>query len=959
MLKPRYHLVRIVLAATLVAGLAAITLGPASSQPGSVFPTSEDLLAIDDAALHGTITPPGAPIYEKQAELDAYDALVQGYPDLTQDEITSTYFKDGSFDVPTDVSRTYYPRADVKVLRDTRWGVPHVYGVDDGAAAFGAGYVAIEDRLPIVMLLVALGRAEAFELLGDNASWLADAEITRMYGYTEAEFQGMIDRIPAVYGQTGEDLVDLLGELVQGMNAAVLDMRSGVIPVPPSLGDAGLDLPAPFRTTDVVAIVSIVRALFGAGGGGELSNANRFLADLKDFGPTEGPKIYEDFRNRYNLDGLSHTTDSFPYETIHPTAIDPNANAFGFGAGASGIEGALTEVTKLFPGGLTQALSQSATLAERSRIKTENLVLRTPLGAIDLSHPGSLSNYLAVDKTRSATGHPILIGGPQAGYFDPQILSENELHGDRIHTRGATFPGFGLVIVGRTQDSAWSPTAGGSDMVDTYVEELCEPDGSTLTEESHHYVFNGECREMDRRVVRTVADDAPLDLPGRNLLPDIIVERTVHGPVVGRGKIGTKPVAVSRKRSTYLKELDPGVSILKLNRNEVRDPQAFVDTFEESHNLSTNWVWIDKDDIAYVHGGLYPIRPDSVHPDFPVWGTGAWEWEQNPDGSDKYLDVHPHGINPTRGYEVSWNNRPAPDWSASDSQWGWSALYRADLLEDQIQAQAPGTITPVKMVQMMEQAGLSDLRGTHVLPLALRVLDAGLPPSPAAAAARDKLADWVAAGALRRDGDLDGEYDQAAAVGIMDAWWSPLITAMYNPVVGNVGERSAQGFHNAPSSTGSAFEGGFYGQVWTDLAMVLGDPVQSPTSQVFCGSTAVGVDGTLATCAAKLWASLAGVADAAPADASAERLLFLPNAALSMQWVNRPTTQHIAMFGRLDDENRPAARPSGSGLRSTPGSGQGGKLPATGQTTPWALLAVMIAGVASLVGLRRRVSATS
>ncbi len=952
MLKPRNHLARIVLALTLIAGLAAVSLGPASSQPGSVFPSSEDLLAFDDAALHGTITPPGTPIYEKRAELEAYDALVQGYPDLTQDEITSTYFKDGSFDVPTDVSRTYYPRADVKVLRDTRWGVPHIYGVDDEAASFGAGYVAVEDRLPIVMLLVALGRAETFELLGDNASWLADAEITRMYGYTEAEFQAMIDRVPAVYGQPGQDLVDLLDELVQGMNAAVLDMRSGVIPVPPSLGDAGLDLPAPFRTTDIVAIVSIVRALFGAGGGGELANANRFLADLKDFGATEGPKIYEDFRNRYNLDGLSHTTSSFPYGAV-PASTDPKANAFGFGAGASGIEGTLTEVTKLFPGGLTQALSQSATLAERSRIKTENLVLRTPLGAVDLSHPGSLSNYLAVDKTRSATGRPILIGGPQAGYFDPQILSENELHGDRIHTRGATFPGFGLVIVGRTQDSAWSPTAGGSDMVDIYIEELCEPDGSTPTEESRHYLFNGKCRAMDRRVVRTVTDDAPLDLPGRNLLPDIIVERTVHGPVVGRGKIGNRPVAVSRKRSTYLKELDPGVSILKLNRNEVQDPQAFVDTFEESHNLSTNWVWINKDDIAYVHGGLYPIRPDSVHPDFPVWGTGEWEWATNPDGTDRYLTEHPHGINPKRGYEVSWNNRPAPDWSASDSQWGYSALYRADLLEDQIQAQAPGTITLVKMVQMMEQAGLSDLRGTHVLPLALRVLDAGIPPSPAAAAARDKLAEWVAAGALRRDGDGDGEYDQAAAVGIMDAWWSPLIAAMYDPVVGNVGSRSAQGFHNAPSSTGSAFQGGFYGQVWTDLAMVLGDPVQSPTSQIFCGSAAAGVDGTLEACAAKLWASLVGAASAPPADASAERILFLPTAALSMHWVNRPTTQHIAMFGRLEDGSLSEESRSASVLA------HGAKLPATGQTTPWALLAVMIAGVGSLVALRRRVSSTS
>jgi acyl-homoserine lactone acylase PvdQ len=934
---------------SLVAALAVATLAPVSGQDAPGFPTSEELLAHDDAALHGTVTPPGIPLLEKQAELEAYDSLVQGYPTLTEAEITTKYFKDGSFDVPSDVSREYFPRADVRVLRDAEWGVPHVYGVDDAAAAFGAGYVAVEDRLPIIMLLIALGRAEAFELLGDNAAWLADAELARIYGYTEDEFQAMIDRIPAVYGETGQDLVDLLDEIVVGMNAAVADMRSGIVPVPPSLADLGVGLPGPFRTTDIVAIVSIVRALFGAGGGAELANANRFLAAVADFGPEAGAAVYEDLRNRHHADGPVHTEGSFPYLIPDPARIDPAANVFGVGPGASGLEGILTEIGRLFPGGMAQALAQSAQLADASRIRTEHLVLDTPLGSIDLSRPGQMSNYLAVDGRLSATGHPILIGGPQAGYFDPQILSENEIHGDRLHARGATFPAFGLVIVGRTLDSGWSPTAGGSDMIDMYVEELCEPDGSTPTEQSRHHRFEGECIEMDRRVLRTVTDDAPLDLPGRNLLPDIIVERTVHGPVVARGTVGDTPVAVARKRSTYLKELDPGVSILKLNRNEVQDPQAFVDAFEESHNLSTNWVWIDRENLAYVHGGLYPIRPPEVHPDFPVWGTGEWEWARNPDGSDRFLDTHPHEINPARGWAVSWNQRVAADWGASDANWGFSSVYRADLLADQILAEEPGTIDPVRMVQMMEHAGLSDLRGTNVLPLALRVLNAGTPPSPAAAAARDRLAEWVADGALRRDGDGDGTYDHAAAIGIMDAWWTPMIRAMFDPALGDVGARSAQGFHNAPGSTGSAFQGGLYGQVWTDLAQVLGDPVASPTSQVYCGSDAVGVDGTLEACATRLWATLAGAAGADPADAQAERILFLPTAALSMHWVNRPTTQHIAMFGRLDPAGAPAPGIDGPAAPSGPTT-----LPATGGTPPWVPLAAALAGLAALVALTRR-----
>ena len=57
----------------------------------------------------------------------------------------------------------------------------------------------------------------------------------------------------------------------------------------------------------------------------------------------------------------------------------------------------------------------------------------------------------------------------------------------------------------------------------------------------------------------------------------------------------------------------------------------------------------------------------------------------------------------------------------------------------------------------------------------------------------------------------------------------------------------------------------------------------------------VGADGDLVSCANALLASLAGIT---PTNASAngERILFLPTAALSMHWVNRPTTQGLAMF---------------------------------------------------------------
>ena len=913
----------------------------------------DDFRHIDHVLLHGTVTPPGAEIDEKRKELEAYDELVYGYPDLTESELTSVYFKDGRFAPVENPSRSYSPRPDVKIVRDAEWGVPHIYGETDAAAAFGAGFAAVEDRLPIIMALNALGRSEAFELAEHSATWLADAELARLYGYTEAEFQAMIDRLPVVYGQDGQDIVDLLDEVVAGMNAAVLQMSLNLLPVPLGVLDLG-GLPGPFKTTDVVSIVSIVRALFGAGGGSELGNASTMLSLIEEFGPEQGMKFYEDFRNRANDDGIVHTTHSFPYGGV-PDTIDPDSSPWPVpfasgdpGTGPSTFEELLAAV---FPGGISQASAQTADLAEQSRIKYENLVLDLPGGLrLDLSRPGQLSNHIVVDGTLTHSGHPILLGGPQAGYFDPQILVENEIHGDRIHARGAGFPGMGFVVIGRNAEAAWTATAGGSDMIDTFIEVLCDPSGAEPSEQSLHYLFEGECVAMDRHTIREAAD-APLDLPGRELLPDIVVERTIHGTVVARGRIGDTAVAVSRKRSTYRKELDAAICILRLNRGEVPDGETFVRDFTESMNLSTNWTFANGSEIAYVHGGLYPVRPHRTHPDLPLWGTGDFEWHTLPglagiarpkhaptDTTDDVflsdvapegvVSLHPHELTPERHYVVSWNNRPAPDWSASDANWGFSSLYRAELLEDLMLAEvdAGRAITPVSLVQLMEHAGLSDLRGSHVLPEALAIVkqaeNIGEREAQMIATLEAWVEDWTdfrdARGPLRRDGDRDGAYDHAEAIGILDAWWDPMIHAIFDPGLGgrDVSTASRQAFHNAPGLMGSAFQGGFYGQVRTDLAMVLGAPLASPTSQIYCGSTGPGVDGTLQACANALLASLESI-DPSPTLALTERILFLPTAALSMHWVNRPTTQVLAMFSTVAD---PLPEPRGVALLAAGGA---------------------------------------
>src|SRR5439155_8465774 len=72
-----------------------------------------------------------------------------------------------------------------------------------------------------------------------------------------------------------------------------------------------------------------------------------------------------------------------------------------------------------------------------------------PNGPIRLFAKSRASNALVVGASRSATGHPLAVFGPQVGYFSPQILMEMEVHapgvpGDptapAIDARGAAFP---------------------------------------------------------------------------------------------------------------------------------------------------------------------------------------------------------------------------------------------------------------------------------------------------------------------------------------------------------------------------------------------------------------------------------------------------------------------------------------------------------------------------------------
>ena len=893
------------LAVLLLFGLLALGLAPPSS-PTTTGP------AADPADEAWSIHPPGGDRAHTIDEISRYDALAGGFDTFTHDQL-SRYFKPERLTPSGTIEREEHPRDGVRIVRDAT-GVPQIYGDTDLDLAWGAGYATAQDRLEMMAFLRAVGRADVLSLVdplhfpdGAAKAWTSDAELTRLYGYTEREYEAMLDRLPQRYGAEGEQMLRTIRSYVDGINARITAIRAGDAPMPDGFAELGRP-PEPWKPTDVVAVASVVRSLFGGGGGGELHNA-AFLADLlTDHPADEAWKLYEDFRNRDNRDGPVQATHGiYDYDLPDLAHWDPAANTGPFSPGEPGPQ---TTAEDLLLGQAPpsqrsrteQATIETwahdlSTLADAAGVDWDALDITTELGGIKLT-PRGKSNFIILSGKKTTTGRPMLLGGPQIAYWLPSITYEVALHSPHVEARGMAVPGISFMIfLGRSRDYGWTVTSGISDMVDLRIEKLCEPDGSPPSEHSYHYVYDGRCVAMDRRTYRQTSA-VPLPETLQRELPDIRAERTLHGVVMARGELDGQPVAVTRERANYAQEADWFVPVMRLNHDEATSGKRFVDIVS-GVNMSFNYGYVSRDDIAYYHAGEYPRRPNSVHPDFPTWGTGQWEWQG-------FLspDEHPQAINPPEGFLVSWNNRAAHGWANGDGTYDFSSLYRANMLRDPVAA--AGTLDVAGLVKIMARASVTDFRGSHVLPTVLDVLAAGEAPSPREATMAQILRDWVADGAWRRDANDDGRYDHGAAVAIMDAWWPTLVHAIYDPVIGDVGRVPLE-LDNPPGPLGSAYQAGFYGQVYTDLSMLLGRHLASPTHRTFCGGTPT-TQGSLADCAQVLWASLAQAGDSLAQQqgndptswdttaSQTDRIRFLPGAAFSMHWVNRPTFQQLLSF---------------------------------------------------------------
>lgn len=827
----------------VVAGLAvAAALGMSGTALAAAPP--------DAATTAFTVLPPGngdvwGPTASHRADqIRLYDGLeiAAAAGTLGQPGSAAPHYKQAGF-TPQRVVREERPKPGVLIQWD-EFGVPYIQGQNVGDASFGAGWAIASGRFAFLEALRTIGRGGVIESLTSTKAPGGGAK--PQINYTDEELRSGLDEL---FAEAGEDEADLragLGGYVEGINAW-LEVNRTRLPwnfqLPFGLGR--LADPKPWRDVDVAAAAVVINDVFGVGGGGELGSARTLRTLREQLGDEVGMALYEDLRTP-DPGATTHTDTVTPYPKYAKEAGDEPTGERG------------------------DVDSASIAMPDAS----------TPVAESDMPRRPSMSNYIVLGGERTATGRPILIGGPQMGYWSPEIVMEAVVSTPDFQARGIAVPGLGPVLIaGRTAEYAWTPTSGGTDATDVRAEELCEPDGGTPTRDSRHYRFRGECRAMER------PEGAPANTAWR----------TVHGPVLSWGTVDGKPVGFAHERQSRMSTPLSALGFYRMQVGKTKTAEQFVEAARDI-TLSLNLGYANANEIAYAHTGRYPVRAPGTRNDLPVWGTGEWEWRGGLD--PKY---HPFEIRPAKGFTQSWNNIPAPGWMG-EGWWGSNVHHRADALEDRF-ADAEG-LTVDEAVKHHQDAATEDVEAVALVRAVERLLGDAPAPTVGAGRARAMLREWVAVGAHRRDANRDFQVDAAAAT-LVAPFTGALMERTYEGRLGAETLRLIPVSDNRPGITGSAYQSGWFSPLARELDRAGGVAPPAAGVPVMCG------DGEAEACRVDVWASL---------DAAYERvrrsqlpwlrnsphrwrmqstsILFLPVFTLptTMRWQNRPTFEQVSAF---------------------------------------------------------------
>ena len=793
--------------------------------PAETTTTTEAPPILEDRAHY--VLPPGnyggIPTNDNSLDqLALYDGLTPLRDTVTDADIESLYLP-MDFEPVGETEVLDVGRDDVTVTYDD-FGVAHIVADTREGLAFAAGWVTGRDR----GLLIDFGRGPARAAVADIPGLDAFSLVTSATPYVpspavEALVDEQVQLLIDTYGDEGQEIVDDAQAYADGLNAywAATEQER-----------------EPATVNDIIATTAFIGSIFGAGGGSEPANS-QFLAALVDrYGAEQGRAIWDDFMQTDDPEAPTTTDQRFEYGTF--TGGDVTGSVVL-------EEDSIVSFDPFDPaeGAIPQLVSYTVDAVE-------NPVDRRA------------SNWLTVSPDASTNGTSLAVMGPQLGYYYPEIVMQIHLDGPGIKAQGAAVPGLAMyLLIGRTEDYAWSLTSANQDVRDVFVEVLCEPDGSAPSRTSGHYEFDGECipfESFDAGVVGSTPISYPV---------------SVHGPLIGTAIWDGKPVALTRQRSTFGRDGLNLKALKDMTEGDADTPENFW-AVANQFGFTFNWGYANRDSIGYFASGYLPIRAEGLDRRLPTLGTGDYEWQ-----GFLALEDHPHASDGPDGRLLNWNNQSAPGFMHGDGNLygSWHRVENFDQWDDDA--------TLAEVVGIMNRAATEDTTAP-VWPVISAVLAAGDAPSPLAADAVARIDAWVADDAPQIDGDEDGDWDQPETR-IYQTIFNPILNTVVEPVIGDA------------LDDGLRLRGiGLVSLVDKDLRTLLGQPVEGPFNVQYCGA------GDLAVCSADLWAAIDDALSSAAAELGddlstwrreGQRSGFTPGLIPNdFRSTNRPTYQQVLEF---------------------------------------------------------------
>jgi len=707
-------------------------------------------------------------------------------------------------------------RASTRIVYDS-YGVPHIYGLSRDDLSFGAGWVTARDR----GLLLNLGRGPARVAVADVPGIDAFGLVTSGQSFApSAQAEALVTRqknlLVKEHGAKGRAILRDAQQYIDGANAYQRSRGA----------------PANYTVNDVIATTAFIGSIFGAGGGGEASNSDLLAALRKRLGSKRGTGAWKDVM-------LADDPEA-------PTTI---AKRFKYGPRTGGR-----------PRG--SVVIDAGSLRSFDPLKGSSSAAKTNATAAPARRRAS--NFLLAAPSRSATGKPQAVMGPQLGYYYPEIVQQMHIQGAGINAQGAFVPGLSMyMLLGRTDNYAWSLTSAGHDVRDVYAVPLCG-----RSRNANRYRYKGKCRAFQDF-------DA-----GKLGAKSLKFKKTVHGSVIGTATVKGKPYAFARKRSTFGRDALNLAALKDMTEGKGATPARFMRSANQ-FGFTFNWGYVNRTGTANFSSGRLPVRPRGLDRRLPTLGTGRFEWRG-------FLSQkqHPNDTSGPGGLLLNWNNRSAPGFMHGDDE-PYGSVQRVELFD-----KVPAKTALTNIVGTMNRAATEDVR-SPAWPWVSRVLATGKAPNARAAQVKAILDGWVARDAPRLDANDDGTFDEAGPT-IMDALWEPMAKTVMRPRFGRL-----LGQLNDVRSLGS-LSGVSY--VDKDLRTLLGRRVQGKFSLRYCGK------GKLSTCRASLWKTLDGTAATLAARLGpdptkwlkpGDRRGFVPGLITNtMRTTNRPTFQQVLEFDR-------------------------------------------------------------